>query len=52
MEQVLKRIIQYKDRIIQHSIIPRIYWQRGSTEDYVEIVEYEEQQVNASVIRG
>ncbi len=52
VEQVLKRIIQYKDRIIQHSIIPRIYWQRGSTEDYVEIVEYEEQQVNASVIRG
>mgnify|MGYP002682315697 FL=1 len=52
VEQVLKRIIQYQDRIIQHSIIPRIYWQRGSTEDYVEIVEYEEQQVNASVIRG
>ncbi len=52
VEQVLKRIIQYKDRIIQHSIIPRIYWQRGSTEDYVEIVEYEEQQVNASVVRG
>jgi len=52
VEQVLKRIIQYQDRIIQHSIIPRIYWQRGSTEDYVEIVEYEEQQVNASVVRG
>ncbi len=42
VEQVIKRIIQYKDRIIQHSIIPRIYWQRGGTEDYVEIVEYED----------
>ncbi len=42
VEQVIERIIQYKDRIIQHSIIPRIYWQRGGTEDYVEIVEYED----------
>jgi len=42
VEQVIERILQYQDRIIQHSIIPRIYWQRGGTEDYVEIVEYED----------
>lgn len=38
VESVIQRVIQYRDRIIQHSIVPRIYWQRGATDDYVEIV--------------
>jgi UDP-sulfoquinovose synthase len=45
VEQVIRRIVQHKDRIIQHSIIPRIYWQRGGTDDYVEIVEYEDDDI-------
>ena len=39
VESVIQRVIQYKERIVEHSIVPRIYWERGSTSDYVEIVE-------------
>lgn len=42
VEQVIKRVVQYRDRIIPHSIVPRIYWERGGTDEYVEIVEYED----------
>jgi UDP-sulfoquinovose synthase len=42
VESVVKRVVQYKDRIIEHSIVPRIYWQRGGTDDYVEITGYED----------
>lgn len=41
VEQVIKQIIQYKDRIITDSIVPRIYWQKGATDEYVEITGYE-----------
>jgi len=41
VESVIRRVVQYQDRIIKHSIVPRIYWQRGATEEYVEIVEEE-----------
>jgi len=34
-------VVQYQDRIIPHSIVPRIYWQRGATPDYIELVDYE-----------
>jgi UDP-sulfoquinovose synthase len=42
VEQVVKRVILYKDRIVKHSIVPRIYWERGGTDEYVEITEYAE----------
>ncbi len=41
VESVIRRIVQYQDRIIKHSIVPRIYWQKGATDEYVEIVEEE-----------
>lgn len=41
VEQVINRVIKYKDRIVKDSIVPRIYWKRGATDDYVEITEYE-----------
>ena len=39
VESVIERVIQYRDRIVQHSIVPRIYWKRGDTDQYIEIVE-------------
>jgi UDP-sulfoquinovose synthase len=39
VESVIRRVIQYQDRIIEHSIVPRIYWERGDTGQYVAIVE-------------
>ncbi|NDJ74705.1 MAG: NAD-dependent epimerase/dehydratase family protein [Chloroflexi bacterium] len=42
VESVIRRVVQFKDRIIQHSIVPRIYWDRGDTDEYVEIYEVEE----------
>ncbi len=42
VESVIRRVMQYKDRIIKQSIVPRIYWQKGATDEYVEIVEYED----------
>ncbi len=42
VESVIKRVIQYKDRVVQHSIVPRIYWKLGDTEEYTEILDYEE----------
>jgi UDP-sulfoquinovose synthase len=41
VEQVIKRVVQYKDRIITDSIVPRIYWEKGATDEYVAITEYE-----------
>ncbi len=41
VEQVIRRVVQYKDRIVKDSIVPRIYWKRGGTEDYVAIEKYE-----------
>ena len=41
VESVIRRVVQYQDRIIKHSIVPRIYWERGETDEYVEIVEEE-----------
>ncbi len=43
VESVIRRVVQYKDRIIPHSIVPRIYWQRGGTEEYAEITQIEPQ---------
>ncbi len=42
VESVIRRVQQYQDRIVQQSIVPRIYWQKGATDEYVEIVEYED----------
>jgi UDP-sulfoquinovose synthase len=42
VESVIGRVVQYKDRIISDSIVPRIYWQRGGTDDYTEILDYED----------
>jgi UDP-sulfoquinovose synthase len=42
VESVIRRVVQYKDRIVEHSIVPRIYWEKGGTDEYVEIIEYEE----------
>ncbi len=42
VESVIRRVQQYQDRIIRQSIVPRIYWQKGDTDEYVEIVEYED----------
>ncbi len=43
VESVIRRVVQYQDRIVSDSIVPRIYWKRGSTEEYVEIVELEDE---------
>jgi UDP-sulfoquinovose synthase len=42
VESVIRRVVQYQDRIVKDSIVPRIYWERGGTDDYVEIVEVED----------
>ena len=42
VESVIRRVMQYQDRIIKQSIVPRIYWQKGDTDEYVDIVEYED----------
>ncbi|WP_119065656.1 NAD-dependent epimerase/dehydratase family protein [Aggregatilinea lenta] len=42
VESVIRRVVQYRDRIMEDSIVPRIYWERGGTDDYVEIVEVED----------
>ena len=42
VEQVINRVIKYKDRIVTDSIVPRIYWQKGDTDDYVAITKYED----------
>ncbi len=42
VESVIRRVVQYRDRIMEDSIVPRIYWERGGTDDYVEIVELED----------
>jgi UDP-sulfoquinovose synthase len=42
VESVIRRVIQYKDRIIDHSIVPRITWERGGTEEYMAITAYED----------
>ncbi len=42
VESVINRVVQYKDRIIDHSIIPRITWEKGGTNEYSEIIEYED----------
>ena len=41
VEQVIRRVVQYQDRIVKDSIVPRIYWKRGGTEDYIAIEKYE-----------
>lgn len=43
VESVIRRVVQYQDRIVKDSIVPRIYWKRGGTEEYVEIVELEDE---------
>lgn len=40
VEQVIKRVIQFRDRIVRDSIVPRITWEKGDTDEYVEITEY------------
>ncbi len=42
VESVVRRVVQYQDRIIKHSIVPRIYWKRGGTDEYVEITGFED----------
>ncbi|MBN1563555.1 MAG: NAD-dependent epimerase/dehydratase family protein [Anaerolineae bacterium] len=42
VEQVINRVVQYKDRIVTDSIVPRIYWKKGDSDEYVAITEYEE----------
>jgi UDP-sulfoquinovose synthase len=39
VESVIKRIIQYKDRIIPDAIVPRIRWKDGDQPQKVEIIE-------------
>lgn len=41
VETVLQRVIQYKDRIIDQAIVPRIRWQSGDQQEKVHILEYE-----------
>jgi UDP-sulfoquinovose synthase len=38
VESVITRVIQYKDRIVPDSIVPRIYWERGAQDEYVEML--------------
>ena len=42
VESVIRRVVQYQDRIIPHSIVPRIYWEHGGTDEYVEIYDEED----------
>jgi UDP-sulfoquinovose synthase len=42
VESVINRVVQYQDRIITHSIVPRIYWERGDSDEYVEILDIED----------
>ena len=40
VESMVNRVMQYKDRIIDHAIVPRIRWSKGDQEDQVTITEY------------
>src|SRR5690606_28870687 len=52
VESVIRRVVQYKDRIIRDSIVPRITWQRGVTDEYVSITEVEQDQTPAGEMHG
>jgi UDP-sulfoquinovose synthase len=52
VESVIRRVVQYKDRIIRDSIIPRITWQRGATDQYMAITEIEPSETPAQEARG
>jgi UDP-sulfoquinovose synthase len=41
VESVIRRVMQFKDRIVPDAIVPRIRWQSGDQEQKVEIVEME-----------
>ncbi|MCB9438203.1 MAG: NAD-dependent epimerase/dehydratase family protein [Anaerolineales bacterium] len=41
VESVIQRVVQYKDRIIDEAIVPRIRWQSGDQPEKVHILEYE-----------
>lgn len=47
VESVIQRVIQFKDRIIDDAIVPRIRWKSGDQQDKVGITEYEEDEVPA-----
>lgn len=44
VESVVQRVVQFKDRIIEHAIVPRIRWQSGDSADQVAITEIVEEE--------
>jgi UDP-sulfoquinovose synthase len=48
VESVLKRVVQFKDRIITDAIVPRIRWTVGDIEEQVHIVEKHQDQAPIS----
>ncbi|NDJ85083.1 MAG: NAD-dependent epimerase/dehydratase family protein [Chloroflexi bacterium] len=41
VESMIQRVVQFKERIITHAIVPRIRWKEGDREDQVKITELE-----------
>jgi len=42
VESMIKRVEQFKDRIIDHAIVPRIRWTKGDQAEKVQITAYED----------